>query len=465
MSTTAAAVQAGAESALQIAFPAFPSHNALRALDLMRQLAASQRFEPQRLARLQAAPLRALMAHAGQHSEFWRERLGGAGVLLPEDATAARLLASVEPLHRHDVQERRDAMRAMFPGRERLSPVMVTTSGSSGVPVKVEKTKLVQLPLYSACLLLFYASAGFDPARRTGLLRSRLQDRESFTLGAPFTWLFGRDPPAFSLTTRGRSAAELYPLVARLRPNYLACGPTTARRLAEHALATGAGDLRVDACFTLGSTVTPETREIVREGLGARIWDCYSTEETGWIAIQCPRHDHYHVVSPLVLVEIVDGDGRPCAPGEVGSVLVTPLHSYAMPLIRYEVGDLAQWGRDCDCGIRWPVISNIVGRTRHLIAHPDGTRSYPRIYAREFARVPGLREYRLTLHSDRVVVAQVLMAPAPTETQRAQIVDLVQRAMGYPYPVTLRQVDAIDWGRSGKQDDFAVSPEPSGAGD
>ena len=90
--------------------------------------------------------------------------------------------------------------------------------------------------------------------------------------------------------------------------------------------------------------MTEETREIVRKGLGAKFIDRYSAEETGIIARQCPKHDHLHILSPIALVEIVDENDDPCSVGQPGRVLVTGMQSYGMPLIRYELGDIAEWG-------------------------------------------------------------------------------------------------------------------------
>jgi phenylacetate-CoA ligase len=54
----------------------------------------------------------------------------------------------------------------------------------------------------------------------------------------------------------------------------------------------------------------------------------------GWIAFQCPRHDHHHALTASTHVEIVDDDNRAVAPGQEGRVLVTSMHSHAMPIIR-----------------------------------------------------------------------------------------------------------------------------------
>jgi phenylacetate-CoA ligase len=64
----------------------------------------------------------------------------------------------------------------------------------------------------------------------------------------------------------------------------------------------------------------------------------------------------------VIYAEILDDADRPCAPGEVGRVVVSTLHNYAMPLFRYDLGDLAEVGPPCECGRTLPVLNRIVGR-------------------------------------------------------------------------------------------------------
>jgi phenylacetate-CoA ligase len=137
------------------------------------------------------------------------------------------------------------------------------------------------------------------------------------------------------------------------------------------------------------------------------------------------------------------------------------MQSYAMPLIRYEIGDMAEWGPPCDCGITLPVLKRIWGRTSHHITTPDGRKAYPRIYARDFEDIAGLMEYRFVLHQNAIVVAQ-LRALEPSPAITATVSERIQKALSYPYPVRVRYVPTIDWG-SWKQDCFAVSDAPAPA--
>ena len=91
--------------------------------------------------------------------------------------------------------------------------------------------------------------------------------------------------------------------------------------------------------------------------------DIYSCTEAGYLAFSCPEQGNLHVQAESVIVEVLDRAGKPCAPGEEGEVVVTPLLNFAMPLIRYAVGDRAVVGEPCACGRGLPTLKT-VGRSR-----------------------------------------------------------------------------------------------------
>src|SRR3546814_15229078 len=68
----------------------------------------------------------------------------------------------------------------------------------------------------------------------------------------------------------------------------------------------------------------PETRRLAREVWGLKIVDMYSTQEIGYLAFQCPQHDHYHVQAEAALVEVLNEAGESCRPGAIGQVVTTP---------------------------------------------------------------------------------------------------------------------------------------------
>jgi len=81
----------------------------------------------------------------------------------------------------------------------------------------------------------------------------------------------------------------------------------------------------------------------VSDALHTPFYDYYGTSEIGAIALQHPGESGMRVFHDLVLVEVVDDHNRALPPGKPGRILLTDFHNYAMPLIRYEVGDFGMW--------------------------------------------------------------------------------------------------------------------------
>jgi len=119
-------------------------------------------------------------------------------------------------------------------------------------------------------------------------------------------------------------------------------------------------------------------REKIQEVFGCNVLSRYSTEELGVLAQECvtkQRH-HMNVASYVIEVLALDAD-TPVGPGQLGRVVVTDLFSHAMPLIRYDIGDLATIGPGCSCGINTPVLERIEGRMIEMIYDTKGRQISP----------------------------------------------------------------------------------------
>jgi phenylacetate-CoA ligase len=425
-----------------------------------QQLRTFERLPPHRQTQLLAGQLNYLLQHAKRHAPFWGERLAK---WTQHTQTLEQTLKQVEPLTRKELQSEFERLSAKFPEREAWGVAEGITSGSTGTPVRFERCVRLYRPLYSAVGFLCSQWHSLDQQKPMGVIGWICKDKENARLAVPYRWL-GPVAVGFERSTKERDISETYDYCAKRNPAYLQSAPRLLTALARYAMEHGRNDLRPEKAISFASVVTEETRELVFKGLGTKIIDRYTCEETGYIALQCPKHDHLHVISPVTMVEIVDESGEPCPPGKPGRVLVTGMQSFAMPLIRYEIGDMAEWGEPCDCGITLPVIKKIWGRTSHNITTPDGRKAYPQIYARDFQDIAGLMEYRFVLHQNAIVAAQ-LRVRAPSADIAASVTQKVQNALSYPYPVRVKFVEKIDWGASWKQEYFAVSdtPEPDDA--
>ena len=240
-------------------------------------------------------------------------------------------------------------------------------------------------------------------------------------------------------------------------PSFLLTYPSVIHALARHFMTRGETlpDLR-EVC-SYGEILEPRVRDDCRRALGVEIVDMYSTQEVGYVAMQCPEFEHYHVQAETQLVEVLDKKGRACKPGEVGKIVVTPLHNFAMPLIRYDIGDYAEIGEPCPCGRGLPVLKRILGRQRNMFLLPNGEVRWPSF---EFEGAVGLDELppvsqfqviQKTL--EELEVRLVVLSPL-TAAEEKYIVEVLLKGLDYPFRVHIKYVKSIARSPGGKFEDF-----------
>ncbi len=206
---------------------------------------------------------------------------------------------------------------------------------------------------------------------------------------------------------------------------------------------------------TIGETLRDPLRERCRQVLGVGISDLYSTQEVGVIAIECPQGGGYHVMAEGLILELLRDDGQPCAAGETGRVVVTDLHNFATPLIRYDLGDLAVADGPCTCGRGLPKLRRILGRQRSLLCLPDGRRYWPLIGAFGYRDIAPVRQYQIIQRSlERVTLRLAVERPLSVAEEGALAEKLVE-FLGHRFAVDFEYFSpTIPRGPGGKFEDF-----------
>jgi phenylacetate-CoA ligase len=443
-------------SASWILWPAIPAEVPARLLALQQQFAQSERWAPERLARHQFRQLSRLVAHAHDGSAFYRARLEASGYRRGQEITA-EFWVSVPVLGRREVQEHGQALacREVPAGHGRT--LTSATSGSTGTPLRIVSTELAQL-IWHAITLRQQFWHRRDLRLKFASIR-RDHDNASFPpAGKAYSdWSMPEGVvyptgPACVLDNRC-TPEEQAKWLLREEPDYLLTFPSVAQELARYFRDHGLRLERLKDIATLGEVVTPRVRAACREAFGVEIADMYSATETGYLALQC-HSGSYHAQSEAVLLEVLDETGRRCEPGDIGTVVVTPLHNFAMPLLRYAIGDFAEVGGPCACGRTLPVLKEILGRARDTVMLPSGTRHYAWFGMRRFAEIPEIVQFQVvqkTLYD--LEVKLVTRGPLSAESEE-KLRDNLRKALGEHFSVRLTYHDAIPRSASGKYFDF-----------
>lgn len=421
---------------------------------LLDDLEVSQWEPAARLEAMQHRQLVRLAEFSAAHSPFFGERMRRAG-LRPADLADPDAFARVPLLTRRDIQSAGDRLFCRDLPAEHAQQHLSRTSGSTGEPVVVRRTAVTTL-FWRAMGLRDFRWHGDDFSWRACVIRPGIDTpTEQASWGSPAS-LIGTTGRMLGLPITA-PAARLASWIREFEPASILVYPNTLLALATHCADEGCGLTSLRQIRTISETLSRSTRELAEQVFGVSVVDTYSSQELGYIALQCPRGDVYHTMSETVLAEVLDGNGEPCGPGEVGRVVVTDLHNFATPLIRYAIGDLAEVAPSCACGRGLPAWRRIVGRERNLIRLPDGSRHWPLFGLRDCREVAPVRQFQLVQRSFDSVELKLVVERSLTIDEERALCARVSAQLG-PFTVTPVYVDdRIAAGANGKFEEFVCA--------
>jgi len=433
-------------------FPGIPDARAARVFAIASQLEWSSRAPIGQVATLQYRQLHALFLHAERHSSFWRKRLHEVGFDPRAKSFDVGTLAKLPVLTRETIQKHAEEMRA-YPAPTKWGEVVsFQTSGSTGQHLRVDKPEINGL-LFDAVTFTDHIWNRRDFTGKLAVIRKEVGKGRGGPYWSRETLNLVATGPRVQINPVGRDMGEVLDWLEAERPTYVTTWPSIARQLAYLKLQRGGAPLPIRQFLTFGEMVSEELEQVLHKAFGAQLNDRYSTEEAGYIALQCGHGRRYHV-TPLAIVEIVDDKGRPVPPGTQGRVLVTLPHSLVMPLIRYEVGDYAIAGTTCSCGRTWPVLERILGRERSIVQFPDNSRQFVPIDGLDWTAIAPVRQWQFRqVAADRI---DLLVAPARqlTGAERKKLTDGASELFHGAFAIELREVDSIASLPSGKRPEF-----------
>lgn len=437
-----------------VAWPAIPGPRGVMRLALLHQLSETQWWSAEQLREHQLEQLNALLGHARAHSAHMARTLSALPPRLSEDDWLC-----LPVLRREDVQTFKDQIRCSALPAAHGKRHAVFSSGSTGKPVATEQTDLSQL-FWEVITLREHIWHRRDFAGKLASLRHYPPGVVRSAAGAHGpNWgsatadLVQTGPVAMLSVTA--SVQEQLAWLRRENPDYLLTHPTVLGELLD-AIESGVplGDLRLREVRTISESLADGLRARCQAVLGVPLTDIYSARETGYLALQCPDHAHYHVQAESVRVEVLDENDRPCAPGEIGRVVVTPLHNFAFPLLRYDIGDYAEAGAPCACGRGLPVLARIMGRRRHMLTFPDGRKTWPIFNVRSLNDIVPVRQLRMTQRTREHIEVELVTAVPPDAALQARLAELIRHNLGHAFDLSFRYPEHIARSPGGKFEDF-----------
>jgi len=399
---------------------------------LLHHLEVTQWLPYGEIAARQYEQLGRLAAYAAQHSPHFKKRLDDAG-LQPQELASAEGLRKLPPLTRRALQEAgKDFYCAQVP-QTHMPCRNTSTSGSTGEPVTVIKTAVALLFLHANVLREHFWHQR-DFMGRALLIQS--EANQSYVTqqgwGHPVNLLFpSGEIRSLPITT---DVARQVEEIMSFKPEHMLIYPSNLDAVMTYCEERGIAISGIKHLWSHGSTLPHTLRRKAEAFFGARIEDNYSSSELGVMALQCPVSGLYHVMSESVILEVMDENDHPCKVGETGKIVVTDLHNFATPLVRYAIGDYAEVGGACPCGRGLPTLASIRGRERNMLVKPGSIRHWPRIDIDHFSDYHLIRQCQFIQHTlDDIEARLVVAGGAFTPEQEARFAEYMQEKFGYRF--------------------------------
>ena len=318
------------------------------------------------------ANLGKLLQHAAKNVPFYSEEYKRLG-LSPDELRSAKDLSQLPVLAKSDYRKSKpeDFYATNIPQYRRLEK---TTSGSTGKPFQFCLDRRA-MPMVFASHLFYDSWHGLRPFDRYVRIAASppappslhshtptvTRVRHALTNGLQSLYEKWTQERISVWESDADRALSIWRRIEEFRPRFVMGYTSSLATIADELLRRNLPlSRRLHRVVTIAETLSPDRKRLLDEYFGAPIVNRYGLREFGsWSAQNCfESPDRFHINTELAVCEVLRQDGTPCGPGERGRVVLTDLHNYARPFIRYDTGDLAIAGDDtCTCGRGFPLFS------------------------------------------------------------------------------------------------------------
>jgi phenylacetate-CoA ligase len=397
----------------------------------------------------QKKQLQNLLQHAIKTSEFWRKRIGAKKVRDIE-------LLDLPVLERSEVVKQAETEGSLLRPNGGITTRRLSTSGSSGTPASFFVSEMNEQYNTVRSLAQYFMEGRDLTLNRTRIYRALAPIEKGFSSHKSDNGL----GPLSSVLKCGNAKDIRYSRMNRdllLKElsndpiGYLVAQPAFVEALFPD------GDVSFLARNGTAIFVASdeEADDDLREKFAAAhipVRAVYSSTEVGYIAAECKICPQtFHVADSNLIVEVDNRDSVTIGGRKLGRVLVTHLHSYATPFVRYEIGDFAMLSETCPCGHNGPALSHIYGKKKRLLKRRDGSVSPFSVTARSVLTIAKCEEYRIRQTGlDRIEV-EIGIAGQLSDGQITSLQKLFRDRAGDEFQIGVTAVPRIDWGTDSKK--------------
>jgi phenylacetate-CoA ligase len=413
----------------------------LNQLYTMHSLKRNLQLKRAELMEIQQRKLISLVKHAYKNISYYRRLFDYAG-LKPEDIKEAADLRYIPITDKATMRK--------LPIREKVAQninmddcMKVFTSGSTGIPAHLFFTRED-----FTLLDMVYMRSFLENGLKFRYKRAFILDPHSFETKK--CWYHGIGLGRYINISCFLQPEEQIRILDEYRPDFIHGYPSSIVLISKLIIEKGYKCPRPLMVSTAAELLDIKNRELINSAFGVNLYDRYAARECGNIAWECDVHNGYHINADTIVAEFIK-DGRPAKPGERGDIVITNLHSYAMPFIRYKIGDVGKPSeRMCLCGIELPLMEIIEGRDEDFLLLKSGKMVSPMMVTGILDHIPGIRQFRIVQENVERVVATIARGEGFTPDTVTEVERGLKDTLGKDITIRCEVVDNISRDVSGK---------------
>ena len=395
----------------------------------------------------QSEKLKVLIEHCYNYVPYYRNIMDQRK-LKPADISSTKDLYKMPILTREDIIENFTNLISKNIKGSRL--ILGYTSGTTGSPLQF---------YWDRGICLIKNVIDWRQKRDAGI---KVGDKLGMFLGRVIVPLSRKTPPFWRLnrvlnhmffSSFHLSAENMEYYVTRLKqfgPAALECYPSTAYIVARFVLNKKV-DIPLKAVFTTSETLLPYQRETIEKAFRCRVFDSFGMAERVVFATECREHNGLHLNMDFGITEILKNGDVAARPGELGRIVATGLHNYAMPLIRYKTSDIG-FIRDetCNCRRKFPLLGDITSRTEDIISTKDGRYISPIVLQHPFKPMKTVKESQIIQEDIENIRIKIVKNPNYCEDDTRYLLTEMKNRIGANMKIEIEFVDSIPRTRAGK---------------
>jgi len=407
-------------------------------------LEQSQWWSPEQIQQFQWRELQRLLKHSVQTVPYYKKKYAAAGIDIRDIRTMGDF-AKLPPLTREEVNSHREALCSEVPTSKLIAHA---TGGSSGTPTQF----FITVDSYDwrcAASARAYSWSGHRIGERTlylwGAPLGKVSRFGSAKMGV--YRLLRREFVVPTFTQTDDLWMQTLKDCVRFEPRFIVGYVSSIEEFAQFLLRKRTTVRGIRAVIAAAEPVYARTRQLVAQAFAAPIFNAYGSREFMSIASECDRQEGLHIHSENLLVETeFPSSGAP------SEFLVTDLHNYGMPFIRYRIGDTGMLSDSvCPCGRGLPLIRSVEGRVLQTLRTRAGRVVPGEFFPHLLKDVEEIREFQVQQMSlDEIVLSVVLSRPL-SDGSKTLIHHEIAKVFGSDIRIPIRPVHNIPRRPSGKR--------------